>query len=208
MSLGIDTGVETPSEISHHTLGRSWCYLLDFFPNRRAQLNQIMWTMFVYFSFQIAQKEIARRKIGWPCGPRNIRPENECGMPAEQRLQSLQSWKRSLWRYEVVHQTTPSHCVSRANKRCAALQLSIFIDELSQQCNRHWSSPRTSGDPGQSDHQLRRPPADPAWVSRQQWRAVDGGWLRRRRRRRWSRLNTDTRRLVLQLTYLRLWQST
>ena len=53
--------------------------------------------------------------------------------------------------------------------------------------------------PGQS-----RPPADPAWVPWQQWRAVEGGWLRRRR----QRLDTDTRWLLLQLTYLRLWQST
>ena len=47
------------------------------------------------------------------------------------------------------------------------------------------------------DHQLRRSPADPAWVPRQQWRALDGGWQRRRRRRRWLRLDTDTRRLLL-----------
>ena len=47
MSLGIDTGVETPSEV-HHSHGHRWCYLLDFFPNRRLQLNQITWTMFVY----------------------------------------------------------------------------------------------------------------------------------------------------------------
>ena len=62
--LGIDTGVEMSSEVPHHFHGRSWCNLLDFFPNRRLQLNQITWTMFVY-SFQIApKKEIARRKIG------------------------------------------------------------------------------------------------------------------------------------------------
>ena len=69
-------------------------------------------------------------------------------------------------------------------------------------------SPRTSGDPGQSDHQLRGPPADPAWVPRRQWRAVEGDWLRRRRRRRWLRPDTDIRRLLLQPTYLRLRQST
>ena len=66
-------------------------------------------------------------------------------------------------------------------------------------------SPRTSGDPGQSDHQLWRPPA---WVPWRQWRAVEGGWLRRRRWRWWLRLDTDTRRLLLQPTYLRLRQST
>ena len=47
MYLGIDTGVETPSEV-HHSHGHSWCYLLDFFPNRRLQLNQITWTIFAY----------------------------------------------------------------------------------------------------------------------------------------------------------------
>ena len=57
-------------------------------------------------------------------------------------------------------------------------------------------------------------PSAPATTSRsnlsswQHWRAVDVGWQRRRRRTRWIRLDTDTRRLVLQLTYLRLWQST
>ena len=46
MSLDIDTGVETSSEVPHHSHGHSCCYLLDFFPNRRLQLNQITWTMF------------------------------------------------------------------------------------------------------------------------------------------------------------------
>ena len=73
MSLGINTRVETSSEVPHHSHGYSWCYLLDFFPNHSIQLNQVTWTMFVYFSFQMAPKEeIARRRIGWPCGPRNI----------------------------------------------------------------------------------------------------------------------------------------
>ena len=68
-----DTGVETSSEVPHHSHGHSWCHLLDFFPNRCLHFNQIRWTMSVYFSSQIDPKEeIARRKIGWPCGPRNI----------------------------------------------------------------------------------------------------------------------------------------
>ena len=72
MSLGIDTGVEKSSEVPLHSHRHSWCYLLDFFPNHRLQLNQITRTMFVYFSFQIDPKEeIARAKIGWTCGPRN-----------------------------------------------------------------------------------------------------------------------------------------
>ena len=45
MSLGIDTRVET-TEVPHHSHGHSCCYLLDFFPNRRLQLNQITWMMF------------------------------------------------------------------------------------------------------------------------------------------------------------------
>ena len=43
--------------------------------------------------------------------------------------------KTSLWQNHVVHQTTPSHYVSSASIRCAALQLSIFID-LS--CRSNW----------------------------------------------------------------------
>ena len=73
MFLGIHTGVETSSEVPHYSHGHSWCYPLDFFPNLCLQLNQNMWTMFVYFPFQIAPKEeIAWCKIGWPCGPRNV----------------------------------------------------------------------------------------------------------------------------------------
>ena len=41
LSLCIDTGVETSSEVPHHSHGHSWYYLLHFFPNRRLQLNQI-----------------------------------------------------------------------------------------------------------------------------------------------------------------------
>ena len=73
MSLGIDTGVGMSSEVPHHSHGHSWCYLLNFVPNRHIHLNQIRWMMFVYFSFQINPKEeIARCKIGGPCGPRDI----------------------------------------------------------------------------------------------------------------------------------------
>ena len=73
MSLGIDTGAEMSSEVLHHSHGHSWCYLLDFFLKRSLQLNRITWMMFVYFSIQITSKEeISWRKIGRPCGPRNI----------------------------------------------------------------------------------------------------------------------------------------
>ena len=72
MSLNIDTGVETSSEVPYHSHGHSCCYLLDFFPNRRLQLNQITWTMFVYFFQIVPKEEMSRPKIGWPCGPRNI----------------------------------------------------------------------------------------------------------------------------------------
>ena len=37
--------------------------------------------------------------------------------------------------------------------------------------------------------------ADPAWVPRQEWRAVDGGWQGRHRRIRRLRLDVDTGRL-------------
>ena len=64
-SMGIDTGVETSSEVLHNTHGHNLRYVMDFFPNRSFPLNHIRRTMLVYFSIQIAPKEeIARRKIG------------------------------------------------------------------------------------------------------------------------------------------------
>ena len=84
----------------------------------------------------VARTESIHLKIVFQLGPLvRLRAGNECGRPAEWRLQSLHSWRTSLRLNYVFHQTTPSHYVSSANKRSAALQISIFID-LS--CHSNW----------------------------------------------------------------------
>ena len=59
MSLGIDTGVETSSEVPHHSHCHGWCYLLVFFPNRllprhlqayeRTLAAQVFLVLFLHF---------------------------------------------------------------------------------------------------------------------------------------------------------------
>ena len=138
ISLGIDTGVETSSEVPHHSHGHSLCYQLDFFPNHRLQFNQITWTMFVYFSFQIApKKQISRYKIRWPCGPRNIAAVRDdvprkvfpqvthcslCGLRSgpillEPNVLDINSKLVHLWLQEFFHLNVTSRC----NGYCTAV---------------------------------------------------------------------------------------
>ena len=139
MSLHINTGVETSSEVPHHSHNHSWCYLLDFFLNRRLQLNQIIWTMFVYFSFQIAPKEeITWHKIRWPWWLRNIAavrddvPRKElpqvmhcslCGVRSgpilmEPNVLDISSKLIELWLQEIFQHF---NVTSRCNGYCTAV---------------------------------------------------------------------------------------
>ena len=149
--------VETFSEV-HHSHDHSWCYLLDCFPIRRLQLNQITWMIFVYYSFQVAPKEeIARHKIGWPRGPsiiaevrdnvpwKELPPVTNCSLCGvrnghillEPNVIYISSKLVQLWLQEILQHF---NVTSRCNGYCTAVL--VFEKVRPQNTKFSYSTPK------------------------------------------------------------------
>ena len=121
MSLCIDTGVETSSEVPHHSHSHGWCHPLDFFiVLLRWHLQAFEWSLAVQVVFfftvdSVTNIKYTHLKIMFWLGTLARCPNWKwVRKPRWMAITVCPFFKKSLWRNHVVHQTTTSHYVSRA----------------------------------------------------------------------------------------------
>ena len=130
--IGVDVMLDICVQLCWSSFESPYC--LDIY--RRTNSLWASMRFFFFNVYPVARTESNQIKIVFRLGTIARRPSWKWVRKARLVAITESSFlKKSLWWNHVVDQTTPFHYVFTENKRCAVLQLSIFID---LNCHSNW----------------------------------------------------------------------